>query len=77
MQLFPDAEGVITNERHVYAMEEAFRQIEEALTGYDVLPSECVLENVREALSALGKITGNNVSESIIDEVFSRFCVGK
>ena len=71
------SEGVITNERHVYAMEEALRQIKAALGDYDVLPTECVLENVREALEALGKITGRNVSDMVIDEIFSRFCVGK
>ena len=71
------SEGVVTNERHVFALEECERQLEEALSFYDILPSECVLENVRGALNALGKITGNNVSEGIIDEVFSRFCVGK
>lgn len=70
-------EGVIGNERHIYALEEADRLIKDALSGYDVLPTECTLESVRGALDALGKITGNSVSDSIIDEVFSRFCVGK
>lgn len=71
------AEGVISNERHVFALEEAKRQIDAALGAYDVLPSECVLENVREALRAVGQITGKDVSEAIVDEIFSRFCVGK
>ena len=70
-------EGVIGNERHIYALEEADRLVKDALENYDVLPTECTLESVRGALEALGKITGRNVSDSIIDEVFSRFCVGK
>ena len=70
-------EGVIGNERHIYALEEADRLVKDALENYDVLPTECTLESVRGALEALGKITGNSVSDSIIDEVFSRFCVGK
>lgn len=70
-------EGVITNERHVYALEEGLRRIREARETYDGLPTECVLESVREALEALGKITGNNVSDTVVDEIFSRFCVGK
>ncbi len=70
-------EGVLTNERHIYALQECKREIEEALSSYEIFPSECILENVRGALCAIGKITGNSVSESIVDEVFSRFCVGK
>ncbi len=70
-------EGVITNERHIYALEEAHRQITEAKEGFDFMPSECILENVRAALGELGRITGKNVSDSVIEEVFSRFCVGK
>ena len=71
------SEGVITNERHIYAMEEGLRQVKEGRENYDILPTECVLENVRAALEALGKITGNNVSDTIVDEIFARFCVGK
>ena len=67
----------MTNERHIYALQECKREIEEALSSYEIFPSECILENVRGALCAIGKITGNSVSESIVDEVFSRFCVGK
>ena len=36
-----------------------------------------VLSRCVTGLEELGKITGHNVSEDIIDEVFSRFCVGK
>lgn len=70
-------EGVISNERHIYALQEALQCVKDAESEYDATPSECVLENVRNALSALGRITGKSVSESIVDEIFSRFCVGK
>ena len=70
-------EGVISNERHIYALQEALQYVKDAESEYDATPSECVLENVRNALSALGRITGKSVSESIVDEIFSRFCVGK
>ena len=33
--------------------------------------------NVSDALDALGEITGETMSEKVIDEVFAKFCVGK
>ena len=70
-------EGVITNERQICALREAYNAIENAYKGYDFLPTECTLDDLKTGLKELGKITGHNVSEDIIDEVFSRFCVGK
>jgi tRNA modification GTPase len=71
------AEGVITDERHIYALEEAVRCLGDAEKNYGAVPTECILVDIRDALGALGRITGSNVTEDIIDEVFSRFCVGK
>jgi len=41
------------------------------------LPPDMVCADVREALSALGEITGDVTSESILSEIFQRFCIGK
>jgi tRNA modification GTPase len=40
-------------------------------------PEELVAEDIRAAAQALGAITGEELNESLIDEIFSRFCVGK
>ena len=71
------SEGVLTNERHIFALEDALRCLKRALDGYDSMPTECTLVDLHQALDSLGKITGRNVGEDILDEVFSRFCVGK
>ncbi len=39
--------------------------------------SELWAEELREALIALGRIRGRNLSSSAIEEIFSRFCIGK
>ncbi len=69
--------GIITRERHVYCLRLAKRHLEDALAEIDFQPAEISLVAVRAAYGELAKITGNDISESIIEEVFSTFCVGK
>ena len=41
------------------------------------MPLDLCAIDLSAALDALGEITGETMNEAIIDEVFSRFCVGK
>lgn len=69
--------AVIVGERQRFCLSKAKENLEEALEEFDRSPTECTLLLVRLALQELSKITGRNVSENIIEEVFSTFCVGK
>lgn len=40
-------------------------------------PLECQAAELREALNALGQITGETTPDEILDQIFSRFCIGK
>lgn len=72
-----DKEGVVTNERHVSALKECKKHLDEALQNYDFAPTECTVVDVYAAAEALGKITGRSASDEVVDEIFSTFCVGK
>ncbi len=48
-----------------------------AQTAVQTLTADCICADLRAALDALGRITGRNVSDSLVDEIFSKFCVGK
>lgn len=42
-----------------------------------LLPYDCIEIDVRVAIDLLGEITGDTVQDEIINEIFSRFCIGK
>jgi tRNA modification GTPase len=56
------------------ALEAVIHGLEVAHDGYTL---DAVVQDVEEALAALGEITGEVTTEDILDTVFSKFCLGK
>lgn len=73
-----DNSMVITNVRHKNQIKKAKNDVQQAIdTISQKLPIDIIGIYIKEALIDLGTITGQNVSEDIINEIFSKFCLGK
>jgi len=71
-------EFVAVSARHAEALQEAARALETALAQWArAEPAELVASHLREALHALGQITGQVDNEAMLDTLFSTFCIGK
>lgn len=73
----PDA-FLVTNIRHKEALGRAREHLSQAEESLDAtMPDDFVTIDLTAALSALGEITGETVTEELLDTIFSRFCIGK
>lgn len=68
---------ILTNLRHIDAVERALDSIKSATYNVEDAPIECTLIDLHAAYSALGEITGDTASEDVIDRIFTKFCLGK
>lgn len=69
---------VAINQRHrevLLRAQAALADFDRALAGGE--PPEILAADLRRAVAALGEISGEQVSEEILDRIFSRFCIGK
>jgi tRNA modification GTPase len=73
-----DAGAVVTHSRHRHALKSAVDRLHDGLRTIDAdMPADFISIDVRGALIALGEITGETATDDIINEIFSRFCIGK
>ena len=69
---------IITNMRHIELIRESVLAIQEAdQTILANMPVDCVVIDIKKAWELLGSVTGKNVQDDIVTEIFSRFCLGK
>lgn len=69
---------VIKNIRHKNQIRKSIDALEQAKKGIEIkMPIDIVAVSLKEALEDLSEITGENVSEDIINNIFSKFCLGK
>lgn len=68
----------VSNTRHISILQQAKRAIEDALSGIEQdVPIDMVQIDLTRCWELLGEIIGDAVHESLIDQLFSQFCLGK
>ena len=69
---------ILTNIRHKNQIDEAIKSINKTKdTINNNMPVDIIEIYLKQVLSDLGKITGDDITEDIINEIFSKFCLGK
>jgi tRNA modification GTPase len=69
---------VVTNVRHKAALERARNSLTQARDALAAcVPEDLASSDVRAAVFALGEITGETISEDLLDAIFRNFCIGK
>ena len=73
-----DNDLVITNLRHKNLISKSIENVKKARETLESgMPSDIVAVFIKEILESLGEITGEKVTENIINEIFAKFCLGK
>lgn len=71
-------EAMLSNVRHITLMEQAKVSLDQSILAIDSgMPIDLIVTDIRAAWELLGDITGESLRESMVDELFKRFCLGK
>lgn len=75
---FDSSEALIYNERQRNLVKKAFDSAQEALTAVEIgMTFDAVTVSIEEAIAYLCELTGERVTDEVVDRVFHNFCVGK
>ena len=74
-----DTEGlVITNARHAQALSEATDDLARVIDAIDLnISGDLLAQDIRQAIHHLAALTGDISSDTLLQTIFSRFCIGK
>ena len=67
----------INNLRQANLLEKAKEHLMAVVKTIDEMPPDCIVVDLRDAWDKLGEITGDTVGEDIINQIFTKFCIGK
>lgn len=68
----------LSNARQIALVSASLERIKDGIQGAkDKIPLEMIAEDLKEAYDALGEIIGVTYKDELLDELFSKFCLGK
>lgn len=71
-------EATISNQRQKQALMNAIKSLDKVIEAIEMgLPEDCLAIDLHDAFGHLGMIVGESLKEEIINQLFSRFCLGK
>ncbi len=75
---FRQGNTVVTNVRHYESLSNTAAALERVITGIDNgITGDFLAMDIRQSLFHLGEITGEITTEDLLDNIFSKFCIGK
>jgi tRNA modification GTPase len=76
--VIPENGVVINNIRQANRLNRAKQGLEHLLAGLkDKIAYDFLTIDLKDVLDSLGEITGDSISDEIVNDIFSRFCIGK
>jgi tRNA modification GTPase len=71
-------ELIVVNNRHKSLINNSLNEIYKTIKSLDDnMPEDIISNNIKYVLEELGKITGETVTDDVINSIFSKFCLGK
>ena len=72
------SETLVTNIRHVEALKQTENALQRVLDNVDnPVTSDFLAMDIKQALHYLGEITGTVTTDDLLENIFTKFCIGK
>ncbi|WP_457127403.1 tRNA uridine-5-carboxymethylaminomethyl(34) synthesis GTPase MnmE [Mucilaginibacter sp. HD30] len=68
---------LVTNIRHLEALQKTEEALSRVLDGMETVTSDFLSMDIKQALHYLGEITGAVTTDDLLENIFSKFCIGK
>ncbi|MEQ9467945.1 MAG: tRNA uridine-5-carboxymethylaminomethyl(34) synthesis GTPase MnmE [Ekhidna sp.] len=72
------SEVIVTNTRHLQSLQQTDEALNRVIEGINMeMSNDLVAQDIRSALFHLGEITGEVTTDDLLENIFSKFCIGK